>query len=153
MKKARPKPTSNVQHAVHSPGHLPPPPRGLKEAGCALWSSIIAEFVVDDAGSRTVLKEICLTADLIADCRAQIAKEGLTIPTKNGSRDHPLTRTLLMSQSFMTRSLIRLGAVADAPPKNPIGRPPMGGRGVTDAYLKNISQPGKSFSRPNGDDA
>ena len=98
-----------------------------------------------------LLKEICQTADMVADCREQIAKEGLTIPTRNGVRDHPLTRTLLMSQSFMTRSLLRLG-IAE-PPKNPIGRPPMGGRGVTDAYLKTISQAGKSFSRQNGEDA
>ena len=145
MKKAPPKPTQTSSH-------LPSPPRELKEAGRELWTSVINEFVVDDAGSRAVLKEICLTADLIAACRVQIAKEGLTIPTKNGSRDHPLTRTLLMSQSFMTRSLIRLGAIADAP-KNPIGRPVMGGRGVTAEYRKtmSMSQP-ETLIRPNGDD-
>lgn len=120
-------------------GHLPPPPRELKEAGRDLWVNIINEFVVDDAGSRAVLKEICLTADLVVACREQIAKEGLTIPTKNGSRDHPLTRTLLMSQSFMTRSLIRLRAIADAP-KPTLGRPAgMGNLGVSEAYTRRLN--------------
>jgi hypothetical protein len=134
-------------------GHLPSPPRELKEAGRTLWSSIIAEFVVDDAGSRAVLKEICQTADMVAACREQIAREGLTVATNNGGmRDHPLTRTLLMSQSFMTRSLIRLGAVADNP-KNPVGRPVMGGRGVDDAYRKKMSRPETLTFRTNGEDA
>jgi len=146
MKKAPPKLTQ-------TPSHLPPPPRELREAGRELWVNIVREFVVDDAGSKALLVEICRTADMIAACREQIAREGLTIPTRNGgARDHPLTRTLLMSQSFLTRSLIRLGAVADAPPKNPIGRPPMGGRGVTDVYRKNMSH-GTYSVRPNGDDA
>ena len=104
-----------------------------------MWVSIINEFGVDDAGSRAVLKEICLTADLVVACREQIAKEGLTIPTKNGSRDHPLTRTLLMSQSFMTRSLIRLGAIADAP-KPTMGRPPgRGNLGVGEDYTRRLN--------------
>ena len=46
--------------------------------------------MIDDAGSKTVLKEICMSADLLAACREQIATDGLTIPTRNGSRDHPL---------------------------------------------------------------
>jgi hypothetical protein len=96
---------------ARSPGHLPSPPRELKEAGRELWTSVINEFVVDDAGSRTVLKEICMSADLVAACREQIAREGLTIPTRNGVRDHPLIRTVIMTQSFMTRSLIRLGSL------------------------------------------
>ena len=51
--------------------------------------------MIDDAGSKTVLKEICMSADLLAACREQIATDGLTIPTRNGSRDHPLIRTVL----------------------------------------------------------
>ena len=74
---------------------------------------------------------------MVAACRERLAKDGLTVPTKNGGmRDHPLTRTLLMSQSFMTRSLIRLGAID--PPRNPTGRPPgRGSLGVGDAYTIN----------------
>lgn len=53
--------------------------------------------MIDDAGSKTVLKEICMSADLLAACREQIATDGLTIPTRNGSRDHPLIRTVLMT--------------------------------------------------------
>jgi hypothetical protein len=118
------------------PGHLPPPPPELKRAGRELWSTIVREFELDDAGSAAVLAEACKAADMAEACRQQIEREGLTIPTKNGVRDHPLTRTLLMSQSFMTRSLIRLGAV-DVPKKT-MGRP--SGRrnlGVSDKYTIN----------------
>jgi hypothetical protein len=114
MKKPSPKPAP-------IPGHLPPPPPDLKQAGRDLWVSVVREFEVDDAGSRAVLFEACAAADMVAACREQIAREGLTVPTRNGIRDHPLTRTLLMSQSFMSRTLIRLGAVDT--PKNPTGRP------------------------------
>ena len=134
MKKAPPKPAKIACH-------LPPPPPELKRAGRELWLSVVREFEVDDAGSRAVLFEACAAADMVAACRERLAKDGLTVPTKNGGmRDHPLTRTLLMSQSFMTRSLIRLGAID--PPRNPVGRPTMGGRGVTEEYR-----------RVNGDDA
>ena len=53
----------------------------------------------------------------------------------------------------MTRSLIRLGAITDAP-KNPVGRPVMGGRGVTEEYRKKmpLSPVEASTFRPNGND-
>jgi hypothetical protein len=120
-------------------GHLPPPPSELKQAGRELWVNIINEFVVDDAGSRTVLKEVCMAADMVAACREQIARDGLTIATRNGCRDHPLIRAVLMTQSFMTRSLIRLGAIADAP-KPVMGRPPgRGNLGVGDEYTVRLN--------------
>jgi hypothetical protein len=128
----------NPSKPARTPGHLPSPPPELKQAGRELWTSVINEFVVDDAGSKTVLKEICRSADLIADCREQIAREGLTIPTRNGVRDHPLIRTILMSQSFVTRSLIRLGAIADSP-KPTLGRPPgMGNLGVGETFQRRL---------------
>ena len=83
MKKATSKPTQPSSH-------LPSPPRELKEAGRELWTSVINEFVVDDAGSRAVLKEVCMTADMVAACREQIAREGLTVATNNG--DAAITR-------------------------------------------------------------
>ena len=142
MKKPPPKPAKLA-------GHLPPPPRELKEAGRELWVNVVREYEVDDAGSQAVLAEECKAADMAAACRQQIAREGLTIPTKNGVRDHPLIRALLMAQSFMTRSLIRVGCI-DAP-KNPMGRPPgKGNLGVGDAYREKMSQAETSLFRPNG---
>jgi hypothetical protein len=118
MKKPQPQPAP-------LPGHLSPPPADLKQTGRDLWVSILREYEVDDAGSQAVLAEACRAADMAAACREQIKKEGLTIPTKNGVRDHPLIRAALMAQSFMSRTLIRLGAV-DIPKPN-LGRP--SGRG------------------------
>ena len=134
MKKPSPKPTQIA-------GHLPPPPGDLKQSGRDLWISIVREYECDDAGSQAVLAEAARACDMAAACREQITREGLTIPTKNGVRDHPLIRAALMAQSFMSRTLIRLGAV-DVP-KNPIGRP--AGRG-------NLGV-GPEFRRLNGRDA
>jgi hypothetical protein len=135
MKKPQPKPAP-------IPGHLPAPPPDLKQAGRDLWLSIIREYVCDDAGSQAVLGEACRAADMVAACREQIARDGLTVPTRNGIRDHPLTRTLLMSQSFMSRTLIRLGAVDT--PKTAPGRPAGGGNLGIDRTVA---------MRINGDDA
>ena len=81
-----------------TPGHLSPPPLELKKAGRELWVNVVREYEVDDAGSQAVLAEACKAADMAEACRAQIAREGLTIPTRNGVRDHPLIRALLMAQ-------------------------------------------------------
>jgi hypothetical protein len=88
----------------------------------------VREFEVDDGGSQALLAEACKAADMAASCRERIAKDGLTVPTKNGMRAHPLIRAELMAQSFMTRTLLRLGIVE--PPRGPMGRPPRGGLGV-----------------------
>jgi hypothetical protein len=90
MKKPPPKPSQ-------IPGHLPPPPGNLKQAGRDLWVSVVREFELNGSGTRAVLAEACAAADMVAACRERLAKDGLTVPTKNGIRDHPLTRTLLMS--------------------------------------------------------
>jgi hypothetical protein len=118
MKKPKSKPAQTTDH-------LPPPPPNLGPTGRDLWLNIVREFELNDSGTRAVLAEACAAADMVAMCRERLARDGLTVPTKSGIRDHPLTRTLLMSQSFLTRSLIRIGVVDEQ--KNPIGRPP--GRG------------------------
>ena len=124
---------------ARTPGHLPSPPSELKKAGRELWANIINEFVIDDAGSQKVLFEICMAADMVSDCREQIARDGLTIPTRNGSRDHPADQDSVDDASFLTRSLIRLGAVADSP-KPILGRPPgMGNLGVGEAYRRRLN--------------
>jgi hypothetical protein len=118
MKKPRPKPAP-------LPGHLAPPPADLGRSGRELWISIIREYECDDSGSQAVLAEACRAADMAASCREQIKKEGLVVQTKSGTRDHPLIKPMLMSQSFMSRTLIRLGAVDT--PQPVLGRP--SGRG------------------------
>jgi hypothetical protein len=105
------------------------PPGNLKPPGKNLWSTVMAEYQIGDSGSLTLLGEACRALDRAEEWAAIIAKDGPTIYTKNGVRDHPLLKHELMARSFLTRTLIRIGIV-DIPAR-PIGRPPQGGLGVT----------------------
>lgn len=67
------------------------PPRDLGSAGRRLWKSIMDEYEMADAASLAVLRSMCQTVDRLADCRQQIAQDGLTILTVSGQmRPHPL---------------------------------------------------------------
>ena len=54
--------------------------------------------------------------------RSTIARDGPTIRTKAGLKDHPLLRHELAAQSFIVRSLHRLGLDIE-PARHEIGRP------------------------------
>jgi hypothetical protein len=121
-------PRSNLK-LVSSDATQPRPPENLKQPGRNLWSTVMAEYQIDDSGSLALLAEACLALDRAEEWAAIIAKDGPTIRTKSGLRDHPLLKHELMARSFLTRTLIRIGIV-DIPAR-PIGRPPKGGLGIT----------------------
>src|SRR6266403_3874335 len=86
------------------------PPSELGESGRKLWANIHRDFVVDDASGLEMLFQICSAADRVAEYAATIARDGgPTIRTKTGIREHPLLRHELAAQSFVVRSLHRLG--------------------------------------------
>lgn len=101
----------------------PAPPPGLAEAGAKLWQSIQEEYRIDDAGGRAMLGEICRAADRAAECAELIARDGATIRTKAGLKEHPLLKIELSSRSFVVRSLHRLGLDIE-PTRDTAGRPP-----------------------------
>ena len=84
------------------------PPATLGSAGAKLWKSITREYRVDDAGSNEMLLQICAAADRVEEYGATIARDGLTIRTKNGVRDHPLLKHELAARAFISRALHRL---------------------------------------------
>jgi hypothetical protein len=98
------------------------PPLGLGEAGAKLWHAIHADYVVDDAGGLAMLAQICAATDRVAEYAATISRDGPTIRTKAGLKDHPLLRHELAAQSFIVRSLHRLGLDIE-PARHVIGRP------------------------------
>jgi hypothetical protein len=98
------------------------PPPGLGEAGRKLWHDIHSDFVVTDAGGLAMLHQICAAADRVAEYALTIARDGPTIRTKGGLKDHPLLRHELAAQSFIVRSLHRLGLDIE-PARHVIGRP------------------------------
>jgi hypothetical protein len=65
---------------------------------------------------------ICEAADSLGVIDSEIARDGPTIRTASGLREHPLLKLQLATRSFIVRSLLRLG-LDIIPPRNEIGRP------------------------------
>jgi hypothetical protein len=118
---AKTPPTLTVIDSSSKPDPLAPP-TSLGEAGHKLWQAIHSDFVVTDAGGLAMLHQICAAADRVAEYAATIARDGPVIHTKAGLKDHPLLRHELAAQSFIVRSLHRLG-LDIIPPRHEIGRP------------------------------
>jgi hypothetical protein len=85
------------------------PPASLGKAGAKLWSSIMAEYEVSDAGGLALLSLACEAVDGIAEDAATIARDGRLVRGKFGVREHPLLRHQLAQRAFVCRTLQRLG--------------------------------------------
>ena len=118
---AKKSPTLTVIDPASKPNPLAPPV-SLSEAGRKLWEAIHADYVVEDASGLAMLSQICRAADRVAEYGAAIERDGPTIRTASGIKDHPLLRHELAAQSFIVRSLHRLGLDV-IPPRHEIGRP------------------------------
>jgi hypothetical protein len=114
--------------SFHSTRGSPPP--NLGKTGLTLWRSIRREIEPEDAGSFELLAQICLAEDRVAAISNQIAREGLTIESKHGLKEHPLLKSELGLRAFIARSLVKLRQ------SNRPGRPPSGGIGVTWKQLR-----------------
>lgn len=106
---------------VGSSATSPSPPRSLGKPGLSLWRAITSQYEIDDAGGIETLLQICEASDRLAEIATQIERDGLTIRTKTGVRDHPLLRTELGLRAFVTRNLVRLGVNVEA--VQSVGRP------------------------------
>jgi hypothetical protein len=104
------------------------PPSTLGKAGATLWSSIQNEYRVDDAPGMATLLEICRAADRAAEYAEAIERDGVTVRTKAGIREHPLVKIELATRAFITRALHRLNLDVEAP-RDTVGRPPGFNRG------------------------
>jgi hypothetical protein len=105
------------------------PPRRLAEPGRSLWKRVTAEYKIDDAGGVEILTLACESLDRAEALHAQIERDGPVIVTRNGVKDHPALKHELSNRAFVARSLSRLGLNFE--PTRPIGRPPIGGYGIT----------------------
>jgi len=114
-------PTLTVVESASKRNPLAPPP-GLGEAGARLWKSVHDDFEITDAGGLAMLHQICSAADRVAEYAATIARDGTTVRTASGLKDHPLLRHELAAQSFIVRSLHRLG-LDIVSPRHEVGRP------------------------------
>jgi P27 family predicted phage terminase small subunit len=72
----------------------PRPPRTLCAEARALWSSIVAEHIVDDGASFELLRQLCESVSNLRAIQRQIRKDGLMIKGSKGQmRPHPLFAT------------------------------------------------------------
>src|SRR5262245_60704568 len=99
-------------------------PAALGAAGRQVWTDIMADYQIQDIGGLIMLEEICRARDTIAECDAAIKRDGSTIRTKSGLKEHPMQKVKLSAQALMIRTVQRLGL--DAEPIKAVGRP---GRG------------------------
>lgn len=95
---------------------VPRPPKHLAAAGKGLWAQLHEAYVVEDADDLQLLGDLCCMSDRIADCRAQLAKEGLTVRDRYGvPKAHPacdIERSAIRTAMQLIRQL-GLGEAAD----------------------------------------
>ena len=116
-----------VPLVVHPVGTVPEPPPHLDVTGSELWRSVLAEWVINDAGSLAVLEEACHARDTAERLRRQIAVDGDMIETGNGSSKlNPAIVAELQARSLTARLLDKLGVLNDGEKRKP-GRPPKRG--------------------------
>jgi hypothetical protein len=101
-------------------------PASLGKAGAELWLAVHRDYVIEDSAGHQMLLRICEAADSLSSYDEQIARDGPTIRTASGMREHPLLKHQLATRSFVVRSLHRLNLDV-IPPRNEIGRPSGGG--------------------------
>jgi phage terminase small subunit len=124
--------------------NLPKPPRPLKKAGADLWSRIMSEYSIEDCGGIETLALACEALDRAEAAHAQVERDGMVLPTRQGFKDHPLLRHELSNRTAVARLLSKLG-LAFEPPK-PVGRPAGGGLGIHRTFEQKLE-----FQRENED--
>jgi hypothetical protein len=110
------------------------PGRDLGRHGAALWKRITEEYDVSDAGGREMLLLACQALDRAESMRAKVDRDGEMLIVRGAYREHPLLKGELSNRAFICKTLLRLGLSVEAP-QRPMGRPPVGGLGVTDVDL------------------
>lgn len=99
----------------------PAPPRKLGEHGGALWSRVMADYQIADAGGVELLAQACGALDRAEALRARIDADGEIIDTPGGPKAHPGLKDELGNRAFVTRCIARLGL--DVEPVQRVGRP------------------------------
>lgn len=86
----------------------PAPPKDLSTAGKALWRKTLSDYAFSTATDLAMLAEYVRTFDRLAEIRAAIAKDGITV---QGSQGQPRQHPLLSAENDARRALIALARV------------------------------------------
>ena len=117
------KPTIHlVSDADKAPATGPQPLTTLGKAGRTLWDQVSSEFDISGVETRTLLSQVCESADRLARIRAAIDKTGEVIITRTGlPKANPAMQAEIAFRNFIVRTLARLGL--QSPPGRGSGRP------------------------------
>jgi P27 family predicted phage terminase small subunit len=106
------------------PADLPKPPSHLAPETQAWWIRVVSDYELGEHHLR-LLEAVCDAWDRTCEARAVLAREGLTISTKDGGkRRHPAADIERDSRTAFFRGLRELDLDAEAPPERPGWRPP-----------------------------
>ena len=109
---------------------------GAQGPGATLWARIAEEYDISDSGGQTLLAMVCEAMDRVQSLRQQIDAEGEFVTDAKGNRrDNPLLRHELAGRSFIAKTLAKMGLNLETPVRG-VGRPVVGGLGVTAEYLR-----------------
>lgn len=100
------------------------PPRKLGPRGLALWRSVTSAYSINDIGGVEILMEACVMRDRSEQLAQEIERDGVTIRTKTGFREHPNLKLELAARAFVSRSLQKLGLNIESDSIKSVGRPP-----------------------------
>ena len=75
----------------------------LAARGAKLYSDILRAYDFEDAASLAILRSLAECVDLIDECRARIAADGLMVP---GAQGQPVRHPLLQTEADARRSLL-----------------------------------------------
>jgi P27 family predicted phage terminase small subunit len=102
---------------------LPPAPDHLSPATQAWWQAVVRDYELDPHHLR-LLEAACDAWDRMVQARETLAREGLTVTTKSGTKRHPCADIERDSRLAFARLLRELDLDADPPRETPAWRPP-----------------------------
>jgi P27 family predicted phage terminase small subunit len=105
------------------PADLPQPPSHLAAETQAWWTRVVSDYELGEHHLR-LLEAVCDSWDRMCEARAVLAREGLTIDTKGGTKRHPCCDIERDSRIAFFRGLRELDLDADPPREAPGWRPP-----------------------------
>lgn len=88
----------------------PKPPRGTKAGGKRLWSSIVADYELEEH-ELALLREMVRTVDMLDDLAAIVAESGPVVTGAAGDKMHPA----LVEARQLRIALARLSAALRLP--------------------------------------
>lgn len=107
-----PSPAATSAHLEARPGHRPPAPADLDDAGPgrALWQRVLHDFELGDAAALVTLAEACHALDLLEAARAELRRDGPTFRDRWGQpRPHPAAQIARDSRAGLLACLRALG--------------------------------------------